>query len=612
MCTWPSMRLLRLRKSPHSAARPFRNIGSGRGRASEPTTRVAEHILQRQDSKREMECNICLEPFDATERRPKVLRCGHSYCVKCLGRLADKKCPVDKKVFDGEALGLPDNFTVLQNLQAPLPQRFWCIDCEKEADAACVEDHRVRSLKKARVQEAAPRVEALQQAEAALAEVGNAVVAAARGLRKTLHGEQQRLAAARGRLQATLGAEAATWEQAKKDAELDGLPQALLDLSAAVTDPTAVCAVTLRRGAAGDAAWRCEVRPAKDDSSSLLLCVLAANGQLQQQAQAEQDAASKAPGWVEKSNQVQTLDEDTWHKGCRVKTADGPGAILGVLIVRRRTMVQVKIDCTAQVEGCSFYELRPVLEPWGLICEVTPSALDALATSSSTQIKGKADLLASDSLQTVLTLTGLDCSTSAPFCQQVLQRVAPRLERLQLVRPQQQHVDQALAMPRLHSLALVDVKKEWLPKVAAMESLRFLELHCKFQDALADPLPVFSRPAPPAGLRWLRCGFYPLRAALALARAHADTLEELQLVADTNKPYGCPDLAREVKHCGLNRLKRLVFQRVNAYGSLCGHGYCESQKLAVWNMFVGCGATVEVLCSWCDVSSMPQPPPPAP
>ncbi|XP_034256770.1 E3 ubiquitin-protein ligase TRIM50-like [Thrips palmi] len=173
-----------------------------------------------------MECNICLEPFDATERRPKVLRCGHSYCVKCLGRLADKKCPVDMKVFDGEAVELPDCFIVLQNLQVPLPQRFWCISCEKEADAACVEDHPVRSLRKARVQEAAPRVEALQQVEATLEEMVDAVDAAARGaardLCETLRGKQQRLAAVRGRLQATLGAEAATWEQAKKDAEVEG------------------------------------------------------------------------------------------------------------------------------------------------------------------------------------------------------------------------------------------------------------------------------------------------------------------------------------------------------------------------------------------------------
>ncbi|XP_034256517.1 uncharacterized protein LOC117654250 isoform X11 [Thrips palmi] len=555
-----------------------------------------------------MECNICLEPFDATERRPKVLRCGHSYCVKCLGRLADKKCPVDMKVFVGRAVGLPDNFSILQNLEVPLPQRFWCISCEKEADAACVEDHPVRSLRKVRTQEALQRVKALDEAKAALASVRESVSAAAKGLKATLLREEQRLTARQGRLQATVGAEAAIWEQAKKDAALDGLPQALLDLSAAVTDPTAACAVTLRRGAAGDAAWRCEVRPAKDDSSSLLLCVLAASGQLQQEEQAEQasgqDASLIAPGWVETSNQADPLCRDRWHKGCRVKTAHGLGAISEVISDRYST-VKVKIDRSAQLVESYFYDMWPVLDPWGLICEVTPSALDALATSSSTQTKDKADLLASESLQTVLTLTGLDCSTSAPFCQQVLQRVAPRLERLQLVRPQQQHVDQALAMPRLHSLALVDVKKEWLPKVVAMESLRFLELHCKFEDALADPLPVFSRPAPPAGLRWLRCGFYPLRAALALARAHADTLEELQLVADTNKPYGCPDLALEVKLCGLKRLKRLVLQRVNAYGSLCGHEYCQSQKLALWNMFVGCGATVEVLCSRCDVSSMP-------
>lgn len=46
----------------------------------------------------QMECSICEQKFSAGERRPKVLPCGHSYCLPCVRQLPNKECPVDKKV----------------------------------------------------------------------------------------------------------------------------------------------------------------------------------------------------------------------------------------------------------------------------------------------------------------------------------------------------------------------------------------------------------------------------------------------------------------------------------------------------------------------------------
>lgn len=46
----------------------------------------------------QMDCDICLELFDSSERRPKVLPCGHTYCLRCLGELRKKACPADRKV----------------------------------------------------------------------------------------------------------------------------------------------------------------------------------------------------------------------------------------------------------------------------------------------------------------------------------------------------------------------------------------------------------------------------------------------------------------------------------------------------------------------------------
>ena len=47
-----------------------------------------------------MNCDICLEAFDHSIRRPFVLAgCGHTYCSSCLDQLANKKCSQCRKPF---------------------------------------------------------------------------------------------------------------------------------------------------------------------------------------------------------------------------------------------------------------------------------------------------------------------------------------------------------------------------------------------------------------------------------------------------------------------------------------------------------------------------------
>ncbi|XP_052126481.1 E3 ubiquitin-protein ligase SH3RF1-like, partial [Frankliniella occidentalis] len=65
-----------------------------------------------------MECVICAENFDATDRMPKVLvPCGHTACLRCLGLLPDSRCPTCRLDFNGPPTELPTNFTVLQLLE---------------------------------------------------------------------------------------------------------------------------------------------------------------------------------------------------------------------------------------------------------------------------------------------------------------------------------------------------------------------------------------------------------------------------------------------------------------------------------------------------------------
>jgi hypothetical protein len=56
-----------------------------------------------------LECNICLEKYDNKEKIPRILKCGHTFCTKCLKeltkannnleiRLPYVKCPLDKTI----------------------------------------------------------------------------------------------------------------------------------------------------------------------------------------------------------------------------------------------------------------------------------------------------------------------------------------------------------------------------------------------------------------------------------------------------------------------------------------------------------------------------------
>lgn len=62
---------------------------------------------------RRHECNICMQGYDLTEHRPKVLPCGHTFCGACLTQSIES-CPFDRKPF---MVPMPDNFFVLDLLQ---------------------------------------------------------------------------------------------------------------------------------------------------------------------------------------------------------------------------------------------------------------------------------------------------------------------------------------------------------------------------------------------------------------------------------------------------------------------------------------------------------------
>ena len=108
--------------------------------------------------------------------------------------------------------------------------------------------------------------------------------------------------------------------------------------------------------------------------------------------------------------------------------------------------------------------------------------------------------------------------------------------------------------------------------------------------------------SPSGGLVWLRVGIYPLSTALSLIRAHAATLEELQLVAGCENPYGCPDLPAQLVGCGFAKLQRLVLLRESPFG-FCDYSEekCKKQRTALWEAFLAApgNKVLTVLCSYC-------------
>ena len=74
-----------------------------------------------------VECQVCREVYDYQDLCPRMLKCGHSFCTRCLWQLltADDKipcptCRVEVNVRQDGVAGLPKNFALLRG---PAPKK---------------------------------------------------------------------------------------------------------------------------------------------------------------------------------------------------------------------------------------------------------------------------------------------------------------------------------------------------------------------------------------------------------------------------------------------------------------------------------------------------------
>jgi RNA recognition motif-containing protein len=67
-----------------------------------------------------MECPICIEPYNSSDRKPMSLECGHSLCGPCLESLfkTKRECPIDRIRILKPLEAIPINFGVLQIIEA--------------------------------------------------------------------------------------------------------------------------------------------------------------------------------------------------------------------------------------------------------------------------------------------------------------------------------------------------------------------------------------------------------------------------------------------------------------------------------------------------------------
>lgn len=56
------------------------------------------------------ECGVCLEPFNESDKFPRILPCGHTFCERCIAQIINQriqfKCPYCNTILGELRLGL--------------------------------------------------------------------------------------------------------------------------------------------------------------------------------------------------------------------------------------------------------------------------------------------------------------------------------------------------------------------------------------------------------------------------------------------------------------------------------------------------------------------------
>ncbi|XP_034230463.1 uncharacterized protein LOC117639170 [Thrips palmi] len=102
-----------------------------------------------------LHCPLCIEKYDLSERKPKILDCGHTNCLDCLSKFVKKSgrtCPQCRQPFAEAPFFIKDNYLLCPYLEegpsssssgsstpsSVISQRFYCKRCERDATDTCL------------------------------------------------------------------------------------------------------------------------------------------------------------------------------------------------------------------------------------------------------------------------------------------------------------------------------------------------------------------------------------------------------------------------------------------------------------------------------------------
>lgn len=519
-----------------------------------------------------MECNICTEKLNTVERRPKCLPCAHTVCLHCLMNLGTQTCPQCRQAFAGPVNSLPDNYFLLGLMNkerlSQANQGFWCRDCSKVGTADCMDlEHAVCSVRKYRSEQAAPRLELLQNAATSSRKVVQALQAAKDGV-------DAHLVAWRRKLQQAEEAERRLRVAVEEGGELEEFEMKGVDkLQEAVTLLEARCQVQVAMEDVNGTEWKAELQmPAPDVGRSLInpfvLQLLYDDRivKIRKPAPAAMPAAMRAAPFSFSPAEIRNVSELSQHKKHSKALED---------FLRDPELVKVRrldgVHCEALPTWCSL-----------LLQRVAPR-LESLSIRSA--VRQHLDLIGKLRSLRYLSLHVEELDSCGP---DLHLHLPPQLEDLELVN--------CVSGPLLRSL-------ERLP------NLQKLTLDCYRTPAHATfaALPLGHR-----GLRWLNVRLRPAATVLSLAKAHAATLQELRVMCASlgSTLWHFTGLAEGLRGCGLTALRRVVLVRGPAPGftnAKLSHGEasCRQQKQAVWDALLSADPeravrVVSVLCAECD------------
>lgn len=99
--------------------------------------------------KTDVSCSLCGDVYNKSDRSPRTLPCGHTFCYKCLSELFTHRvirCPEDLTALTTRvASDLPINFSLLHlAMKFPIPceehgkaLEYFCLDCKKRVCVEC-------------------------------------------------------------------------------------------------------------------------------------------------------------------------------------------------------------------------------------------------------------------------------------------------------------------------------------------------------------------------------------------------------------------------------------------------------------------------------------------